>query len=410
VGTTWTKPDLFVDLARAMERACFDYLLIEDNTFVGDRYGDSMDVYLKYAQQAPRQDPLMVATLLTQVTSRLGIVPTVGTFAYHPYLLARMIGTLDQFSEGRAGVNVVTGTSDRAAQNYGLDAMAEHDHRYEVAEDFLGAANALWDTWEPGAVLADRASGRFADHTKVHRADWEGPYFSTRGPLNSGPLPQGRPVVSQAGGSPRGRDFAARYADTIVAIQSSPERMRDYREDVRARALTHGRKPDDLKVLYVVWPLIAGSEAEAAERVRVRDAELAANLDYRLATMSKSTDIDFSAVPLDVPLGELGLTTNGTQNFANFVARHHDKTLRQAVLDQGIGAGLVVSGTPDGVAAQLGEAAEEAGGDGFLMATDGLDRRQIAEITDGLVPALQERGLTRRGYVHSRLRDNLLEF
>ncbi|MFJ3034669.1 NtaA/DmoA family FMN-dependent monooxygenase [Curtobacterium pusillum] len=410
IGDDWQDAQIFVDLARAMERAKFDYVLIEDNTFVGDRYGDSMEVYLKYAMQAPRQDPMIVATLLAQATERLGIVATAGTFAYHPYLLARMAGTLDQLSKGRFGVNVVTGTSDRALQNYGHDGMDEHDSRYDVAEDFVRAMTALFDTWEPGAVVADRRTATFADHTKVRYADHRGSHFSTRGPLNSGPSPQGRPVISQAGGSPRGIAFAAQHADTIVAIHSSPEKARDYRERVRDAAAAAGRDPDDVKVLFGVWPIVGSSEAEARQRADERVQLAMDNIDIPLATMSKSTDIDFSTVPLDTPLGELDLATNGTQNFALYRDRNATLTLRQAVAKEAGGAGPSLVGSVEQVADQLEAFADVSGGDGFLIGTNGVTRRFIAEVCDGLVPELQARGLTRTEYDHEHLRDNLRAF
>jgi FMN-dependent oxidoreductase (nitrilotriacetate monooxygenase family) len=410
IGTQWQQADIFVDLARAMERARFDYVLIEDNTFVGDRYGDSMELYLKHAFQTPRQDPMIVATLLAQATSRLGIIATAGTFAYHPYMLARLAASIDQLSNGRMGVNIVTGTSDRALQNYGFTGMDEHDSRYDVAEDFLQASLALWDTWEPDSVVADSATGYWADHTKVHRADYAGRHFSSRGPLNTGPLPQGRPVISQAGGSPRGIAFAAKYADTIVAIHPTAEKMKGYRDAVRAKAAEFGRNPDDVKVLFGVGPIVGSTEREAAGRVEARLEALADGIEVQLAAMAKSTDIDFSEVPLDVPLGELSLSTNGTQQFAEFAGRNASKTLREAVLSRGIGNGMMLAGTPESIADQMAEIMDVVGGDGFLISTSGVTRRFIAEICDGLVPELQRRGLTRREYSFEQLRDNLLEF
>lgn len=410
IGSDWQDAQIFVDLARAMERAKFDYILIEDNTFVGDRYRGSMEVYLKHAMQAPRQDPMIVATLLAQATERLGIIATAGTFAYHPYLLARMAGTLDQLSRGRFGVNIVTGTSDRALQNYGHDGMDEHDARYEVADDFVAAMMALFDTWDADAVVADRRTETFADHTKVRYADHNGPYYATRGPLNSGPAPQGRPVISQAGGSPRGIAFAAKHADTIVAIHSSAKKARDYRERVRAVAVTHGRDPDDIKVLFGVWPVVGSSEHEARQRAADRVQSAMDNIDIPLATMSKSTDIDFSTVPLDVPLGELDLATNGTQNFALYRERNASLTLRQAVAREAGSAGPSLVGSVEQVADQLERFADVSGGDGFLIGTNGVTRRFIAEICDGLIPELQQRGLARTEYDHEHLRDNLRAF
>lgn len=66
-------------------------------------------------------------------------------------------------------------------------------------------------------------------------------------------------------------------------------------------------------------------------------------------------------------------------------------------------------GAPDTVAAQMGEVMAAIGGDGFLV-NNTLNRRSIAEVTDGLAPALKRRGLIRTSYRHERLRDNLLEF
>ena len=91
------------------ERACFDYLLLEDLIYVGETWRGSREIYLKNGMSIPRQEPSVVATLMVAATSRLGIVPTLSTFAYAPYLVARIIGTLDQVSGGRAGWNMVTG-------------------------------------------------------------------------------------------------------------------------------------------------------------------------------------------------------------------------------------------------------------------------------------------------------------
>ena len=92
IGTTWMQPKLFMDVAQALERACFDYILLEDSSYVGESYAQSREIYLHHAIGVPRQDPSVVASLMTAVTSRIGIVPTFATFAYPPYLLARADG------------------------------------------------------------------------------------------------------------------------------------------------------------------------------------------------------------------------------------------------------------------------------------------------------------------------------
>jgi FMN-dependent oxidoreductase (nitrilotriacetate monooxygenase family) len=411
IGRDWMFPDLFIDLARALERACFDYVLIEDSSYIGESYG-GREIYLHHGLSVPRQDPSVIATLLAANTRRIGIVPTLSTFAYPPYLLARLVATLDQVSAGRIGWNMVTGSSDYAAMNYGMSGMPEHDLRYDMADEYMEAVNALWDSWEPGAILADTASGVLVDHTKVHAADFEGQWFRTRGPLNSGPCPQGRPVIAQAGGSPRGKRFAALHADTVVASVKGVGGMRAYRDDVRAHAAAQGRDPDRVKILFLVAPILGDTPEEAALRRRQRLARAEAQVPQLLAHFGKTTNIDFARYDLDTPLHLLELTTNGhQQSLEEFKRAAGTRSIREAMLAfRGIPGSVELVGTPDAVAAQMAEVMEEAGGDGFLMSLGDVSRRSVAEIADGLVPALQARGLSRRGYEHAQFRDNLLAF
>ncbi|MBN8903385.1 MAG: LLM class flavin-dependent oxidoreductase, partial [Rhodospirillales bacterium] len=132
ISEDWMSAEMFLDLARAIERACFDYLLIEDSIYVGEMWKGSREIYLKNGMSIPRQEPSVIATLMCAATKHLGIVPTLSTFAYHPYLTARIMGTLDQISGGRAGWNMVTGSADFGAMNFGMERLPEHDLRYDM--------------------------------------------------------------------------------------------------------------------------------------------------------------------------------------------------------------------------------------------------------------------------------------
>jgi FMN-dependent oxidoreductase (nitrilotriacetate monooxygenase family) len=411
IGRDWMKPDFPMDVARALERARFDYILIEDSSYVADAFRGDMDIYLRNAIATPRQDPAVVANLMIQATSRIGIVPTLATFAYPPYILARLMGTLDQVSNGRAGWNMVTGSSTRAAQNFGLPDQAEHDLRYEMADEYMAVVNGLWDSWGPDSIVDDEENGVFADFKQVKTIDFEGKYYKVRGPLNSGPLPQGRPAIAQAGGSPRGRQFAAEHAQTVVTVAHGIPAMKEYRDDVRARMTALGKSPDSVKILYLINPVIGATEAEAQERLDQRRQAAIDLAEVRLAHLSKTTNIPFGTFDLDEPLGERELTTNGhQQSLEQFVARNRGKTLRQAAAGLGGSGCIDLVGTPASIAAQMDEAMTEIGGDGFLFVHDELSRRTLAEVADGLVPALQKRGLTRSHYTHEQFTDNLLEF
>ena len=404
-GRDWARPDLHLDLARALERACFDFLLLEDSLFVPDNYGGSTEFYLKRALRAPKNDPLPLVPLIAEATSRIGIVPTVSTSFYPPFLLARLMATLDAMSAGRVGCNFVTSTAGRAAQNFGLDDHIDHDLRYEMADEFVELARRLWASWDADALPMDREAGVFADHTKVHPVDFKGRFFSSRGPLNTARPPQGHPVLVQAGSSPQGRQFASRHMDVVLAAYVEVADMKVFRADMRARVAAAGRVPDGCKVMFVATPTLGETEAEARDRYDRKTAARIAAPELTLAAMASLTDIDFAQFDLDAPLEEL--TTNGQQGTLRQFLRQ-GRTLREVVRNYRYGTDELV-GTPDGVAAQMAAMMEEVGGDGFMI-TGPLTRRYLAEIADGLAPALQRRGLMRTGYDHAHFRDNLLAF
>ena len=401
----WMSPDLFVDLARGMERACFDYLILEDSSHVPYKYQGSHDVYLKYAAATPKMDPAVLVPYLAQATKHVGLVPTLSTTEYQPYMLARLVNTLDHATQGRVGWNMVTGSSDHGAQNYGMDAQYPHDERYDRADEFAEIVTQLWESWDPDALVLDRETPMFADGKKVHPIHYQGKYYKCRGPLNAPRSPQVRPVLCQAGGSPRGQAFAGRWADTIIASADTVEQMKAFRLGVRERAVAAGRDPDGIKVLFLAYPIVDITMAAALDRRARERQEHSRHLDMHLALMSTTGGIDFSQFDLDEPLP--ALTSNGHQST---VARYQGQTTRQLALANAIKSGIDFTGTVDHVASVMEETMQEVGGDGFLLFNGEFTRRYIMEITDGLVPELKRRGLTRTGYAHKHFRDNLMEF
>jgi FMN-dependent oxidoreductase (nitrilotriacetate monooxygenase family) len=409
----WPNGMFYVDMARSMERACFDLIMIEDTVMVADAYGGTMEGALKHSAFAPKQDPVPLATLIAAKTSQIGVVATMSTSFYPPYLLARLASTVDSIAEGRFGWNIVSSAEDRAAQNFGLDALPEHDERYNVAEEYFDVVNQLWDSWEHDAVVMDRDTHTYADFNKVHTIDFDGKYFKSRGPLNTVPSPQHRPAFLQAGASPKGRQFAAGAADCIIAIGTGAASMKEYRDDVRARAEAAGRNPDDVKVLFLVSPIVGETEADARAFLQ-RMIDNPSYVESTLVGVASNTEIDFSTFPLDEPL-PAGLTTNGERGSLEWFMKGDGgpgpKTLRQLVHDRAK-RGLELVGTSAQVADQMQAVMDEVGGDGFLITRPGhlLSRDYITRICDGLVPELQRRGLTRTEYAGGTLRETLREF
>ena len=408
----WANGDFYVDMARSMERACFDLIMIEDTVMVADAFGGTMEGSLKNSIFAPKHDPVPLAVKIAASTSKLGVVATMSTSFYPPYLLARLASTVDSIAGGRFGWNIVSSAEDRAAQNFGLDRLYEHDERYNMADEYYDLVTQLWNSWEADAVVMDRESHTYADYRKVHTIDFAGKYFTSRGPLNTVPSPQHKPTILQAGSSPRGRAFAARAADAIVAVGTGIQGMKEYRDDIRRRAAQAGRDPDEIKLLFSVSPTIAATEQEArAEVERLTGSDL--YVQKQLVQISSNTEIDFSQFPLDEPLPE-GLTTNGERGSLEWFMRGDGsgrQTLRELTLHMAK-QGIEMVGTPAQVAERMGEAMEEIGGDGFLIMKPGwdLNRKYITDICDGLIPELQRRGLVRSEYTKPTLRETLREF
>ncbi|RXH54719.1 NtaA/DmoA family FMN-dependent monooxygenase [Granulicella sibirica] len=401
----WASGRFLMDMARSLERACFDYIMLEDH--VASEPTDNME---------SRIDPFPMLPMLGSVTTRLGLIATMSTSFWPPYLLARLTASVDHITAGRSGWNVVTTSEDYAARSFGLgDKQPPHDERYERADEMVEYVKQLWDAWEPDAVIADANSGKYVDRRKLREFEFKGKYFQGLGPLNVSRSPQGRPVICQAGGSPRGMDFAAKHADTVLASSggaNDPLVLKDYRDSIRTRAAACGRNPDDVKVLYLVSPILGDTDAQAQENYERRYAMDEARINAFHKYGGAYYNLDFSKYDLDAPFTDLDLKTEGHQSTLDGFLRHAQggtRTLRQMIVASKPSS-LEFVGTPESVADQMEVAMDAIGGDGFLIQYRPLTRRYITEITEGLVPALQRRGLVRTEYKYKHLRENLLEF
>jgi len=409
-GTEWMTGEYHLSMIRQMERAGFDFIMFEDSTMVSDAMGGTQEMDLKHGLHSPKLDPFPLLPLLARETKHIGLIATGSTSFYPPFILARAMATMDHLTGGRVGWNVVTSSEDIAAQNYGIDRLLPHDERYDMAEEHVEVVKRLWQSWEPDAVMTDRSGGRYADHTKVHPIDHVGKYFSVRGPLTMPPGPQGVLPLCQAGGSPRGRDFAAKHANAIVVTQPIVAKMKEYRDDIRTRAERFGRNPDDIKVLFHLSPVVGETEEDAREQhERLFGMHDPLAVEKVLAMTSAVTEIDFGAYDLDAPFPQ-DLTTNGHQSvLQDLMERNRGKTLRES-LSERAQLGPQVIGTPTTVADQMEALMEEVGGDGFLLLAAPHTRRYIDAICSGVAPELQRRGLVRTAYAHQTLKDNLLAF
>jgi FMN-dependent oxidoreductase (nitrilotriacetate monooxygenase family) len=411
----WMHPDFYVDLASSLERAGFDYILIEDTSMIEDTFGSSAEVTLRRGFLAPKNDPMPLVPLITARTSHIGVIPTFSTIQYPPYLAARLATTLDHLTEGRIGMNVVTSVTDRVAQNFGYEEHLEHDERYAMATEWIDVVRGLQGTWDSDAIIADPQRGVYADHTKVRPLDHVGRFFRSRGPLNTIPGPQRTPPIASAGTSEAGRDLAARYDDTMLAAFTSVEAMKAFRADMSERLISYGRKPSDLKILFLCMPTVGASDEEAIARkeAKIAHARSDAGVEWNLWNMSYVSGgrIDFGGFDLDVPVEEIDLSKGNGEfsSLANLFENSGGRSLREIARARFQITDLGLVGSPDTVASRMEEIMDEVGGDGFLL-YGASTRLGVAEIADGLAPALRRRGAIRDGYSGARLIDHLQEF
>jgi len=411
---TWASGDFHINVARRLEEGRLDYLLLEDSSYVSNTYGGDFELELAQMSRAPKHDPMPLAAAITRETRNLGVIATANTTFYPPYLLARLISTLDHISRGRIGLNVVTGAPNQALANFGIsdaalkDSASAHDLRYDMADEFVELVVKLWESWERDAVIQDREADRYIESSKVHTVDYDGQYHRSRGPLNTIPSPQYRPVICQAGGSPRGIRFAAKYASTIVALPKGEDYMRKYCDDVRREMEAAGRDPEECKILFLVSPTLGDTDADAQRRREADRARVDERVRQRLSLMSGG-ETDYSAYPLDEPLPELD--ARGQSVTDTFVRMNAGKTFRSALADDTTESVELV-GAPETVADRMGEVLESTTGDGYLFYSGSgqLTMRYVDEVIDGLVPELQRSGLARTEYTGSTLSEHLAEF
>ncbi|AKU17613.1 LLM class flavin-dependent oxidoreductase [Luteipulveratus mongoliensis] len=352
-------------------------------------------------------EPLTLLAAIAAVTEHVGLIATASTTYNEPYHLARKFASLDHLSGGRAGWNIVTSAGQDEARNFNLDKRPDHSLRYERASEFLDVATALWDSWADDAVIADQASGVYADSEAISPIDHQGKHFQVRGPLNIRRPVQGYPLLVQAGSSESGKEFAARTAEAVFTAQQTLKEGQGFYRDLKSRLTTYGRSPDDLLVLPGISPIIGRTEAEAKEREAQLNGLI--NPAYGLAQLSSMLDTDLTHAALDEPLPDVGNATEGNQSRFDLVvglARRESLTLRQLIERLAGGRGhRVIAGTPTQIADSIEEWFTEGAADGFNIMPPTLPGG-LDDFVDLVVPELQRRELFRTEYTGRTLREH----
>ncbi len=377
--------------ALRLEAARFDALFMADHLAVLNMPMEA----LKRSHTVTSFEPFTLLSALAAVTERIGLVATASTTFDAPFHIARRFASLDHLSGGRAGWNIVTTANPDAALNFGLETHMAHAERYDRAREFFDVVTGLWDSFGDDAFVRDQASGIYFDPAKLHVLDHKGPHLSVRGPLNIARPVQGWPVIVQAGASDAGRRFAAEMAEVVFATYDSLAAGQAFYADVKGRAERAGRDPDHIKILPGAL-IVVGDSVDEARQKRARLDSLV-HADSAIAALSVALGHDATGLDPDAPLPDIP-ETNASKSGRE----------RAIALAQRLGgyAGLAFVGTPHSIADEMEAWLVERGCDGFNVMFPylpvGLD-----DVVDKVVPELQRRGLFRRDYAGTTLRDTL---
>jgi len=390
-GHRYTDLRYWTELAQLLEKGHFDCLFIADALGLLDTYQGSADASLSKGIQSPLIDPLLLVSAMAAVTQRLGFGVTVSTTYEYPYLLARKFTTLDHLTEGRVAWNIVTSQLESAARNLGLDQQMNHDERYDRAQEFLDVTYKLWQfSWEEDAVVRDKAAGVYTDPQKVHGIGHQGRYFSVPDAHLSEPSPQRTPVLFQAGGSPRGIEFAARNAEVVFVAGMDAAGVRKQVSAIKAQAAIDGRHPDSIKFISAVTVITDATPELARDKLEAYRQWY--DLDGAVVHYSASTGVDLGAQSLDQPVEYR--ETNSNRSLLKMLDSGGGKrwTLREAFSpSEGFGRQKTFVGDGAQVADLLEQWLEDTDTDGINLA-QWVSPASFADFIEFVVPELVARG------------------
>jgi len=386
-----------------LEAAKFDAFFMADHLAVLNMPVEA----LKRSHTVTSFEPFTLLSALSQVTEKIGLAATASTTYDEPYHIARRFASLDHLSNGRAAWNIVTTGNPESAKNFGLDEHVEHSERYKRAREFYDVVTGLWDSFADDAFVRDQASGVYFDPAKLHVLNHKGDDLKVKGPLNIARPVQGWPVIVQAGQSEPGRQLAAETAEVVFCSPRDLESAKALYADIKGRADAAGRNRNHLKILPAAL-IIVGDTVDDARAKRLKLDSLV-YYESAIASLSIALGTDASGFDPDGPLPKDIPETNASKTSRAGVlklAEEEGLTVRQLASRYGGYSGLAFVGTPETIADEFETWLAEGGADGFTVVFPFLPQGLDA-VTQRLVPELQRRGLFRKDYEGTTLREHL---
>lgn len=412
---TWRHPDARVDdvfdfsyyerVAQIAEAAYFDGIFVADSYGLNDVYGKDHGAAAKHGIFGGL-DPVVAVAAMARATKHVGVGATISTTFFSPFQIARQLASLDLVSGGRVAWNVVTSAADFEAKNFGMEELPDKVERYDRADEVLEACMGLWASWAEDAVVMDKESGVFARPGSITAVNYVGKYVSTTGPLSLPRSRQAHPVIMQAGSSGRGREFAAKWAEVIFFGDEDRQAALEFRSDIHDRMRAIGRDPRDCKILSRI-SVVVDSTQEGAER-KAEEINRHSSVEARLTNFSGTGGVDLSDRDAIAARNSSDQRV-GIDIYRDFLGR--TDTDAAAAADQAVAKLLAVSekhliGTPATVCDELQDRFESGACDGFIL-NPALNDVSFRDFGEQVTPELQRRGLLRKSYTGTTLRENL---
>ncbi|MGX1791193.1 LLM class flavin-dependent oxidoreductase [Bosea sp. NPDC055332] len=398
--TVWSDPAAgsqidfasFRHFADTVERGRFDFIFLAEGLRVREQKGrfHELDV-------AGRPNTLAILTALASITSHVGLIGTLTTTFNEPYPLARQLATLDILSGGRSGWNVVTSPGAFTGANFRRGDHLPFPQRYERAREFIEVARTIW------------AGGDFSSRSR---------HFDIAGRTGLAPLPQGTPVIAQAGDSAEGRELAASHADLIYSRHGTLEAGQAFYADVKNRLARHGRSRDALKILPGAAFVLGNTQEEAQENLKATRLQQVSPRNA-IVFLEQVWNRDLSGYDPDGPLPAIdpdvsaqlaqGRATRyddrlDTARAWRELAERDGLSIRELIIK--VTARQQFVGTPEAVASEIDQYVQADAADGFVFAPY-LTPGGFDEFAAKVIPILQERKVLRRDYARGDLRTNL---
>lgn len=408
----WRYPGSYADanfnfahlkaFAQKLEAAKFDAFFMADHLAVLNMPVEA----LKRSHTVTSFEPFTLLSALAAVTEKIGLAATASTTFDEPYHIARRFASLDHISQGRAAWNIVTTSNPDSALNFGKEEHVEHGERYKRAREFYDVVTGLWDSFADDAFIRNQETGIFFDPAKMHVLDHHGDDFNVRGPLNIARPVQGWPVIVQAGQSEPGRQLAAETAEVVFCAPRDIVDAKKLYADLKLRLVAAGRAPSSLKILPAAF-IVLGDSVEEAKQKRLKLDSLV-HYDSGIASLSIALGHDVSGFDPDGYLPEIPETNASKSGRAQVLklAEEEKLTVRQLAQRYGGYSGLAFVGTVETVADEMQKWLDEDASDGFTVVLPYLPQG-LDDVAEKLVPELQRRGIFRKDYEGSTLREHL---